>query len=155
MALLRLIPLSSGRIVIDGIDISQIEVEEFRRRIIVASQDSLLMPGTLRFNMDPHGTIPDDVLIESLVQVGLGDRFDATGGLDSDLEDCSLSAGEAQLTTIARALVDKSRIVVLDEALSKFVSLLIGSTIAKTTNKSAQLGRRHGGRYRANYASSF
>ncbi|KAG9689543.1 putative multidrug resistance protein, partial [Aureobasidium melanogenum] len=118
MALLHLLPLQSGKITIDNVNLGSLGVETVRNAMNVLSQEPLTFHGSLRLNLDPNGLEPDQNLIYGLRQVGLWDRFALVGGLDSDMEDRQLSAGETQLISLARAIIRKSKIVVLDEAFS-------------------------------------
>lgn len=91
-----------------------------------------LLPGSVRFNLAPNGEIQgaqcDDIMISALVAVGLWGHIQEKGGLDIDESDFTLSAGQQQLFSFARALMQKNLvetryganihggIVVLDEA---------------------------------------
>jgi ATP-binding cassette subfamily C (CFTR/MRP) protein 1 len=119
MALLQLISLRNGQMTIDGIDLSKVEIETVRNAINVISQDPVSFAGTLRFNLDPRGEASDSSIISGLEQVGLWDRFALSGGLDTEVDESRLSVGELQLITLARALIRKRKIVVLDEAFSR------------------------------------
>jgi ABC-type multidrug transport system fused ATPase/permease subunit len=69
MALLRGVgaeSVSAGRIVIDGVDISQLSLARLRRSITLMSQDPLIMAGTLRNNLDPKGVKTSAQLIEAV-----------------------------------------------------------------------------------------
>ncbi|KAH7166494.1 P-loop containing nucleoside triphosphate hydrolase protein [Dactylonectria macrodidyma] len=116
--LLRLTQKFQGCIVIDGVDIDTVEVDELRRRICFIPQNPTLFTGSLRFNLDFSGTISEQVLQKVLKDV-LGD-LSATKHwhLDKQIEadGANLSQGERQLISMARALVTDARVVLIDEA---------------------------------------
>ncbi|KAH9998079.1 P-loop containing nucleoside triphosphate hydrolase protein [Xylariaceae sp. FL0662B] len=134
MTLLRILDLQSGRVEIDGVNISQLSRGLLRQRcFIVVSQDALLFIGeTLRYNLDPGGLLPSHVIIEALARTGLWTHFaqDLGNGASSDtILDKTVSAsnklsfGQYQLFSMARALVKASElratgiqpVVLLDE----------------------------------------
>ncbi|KAK7427609.1 hypothetical protein QQZ08_005884 [Neonectria magnoliae] len=116
--LLRLTHRFQGQVFIDGVDIETIDVHELRQRICFIPQSPTLFTGTLRFNLDFSGKIPEHVLQRVLADV-LGD-LDATKqwALDKQIEadGANLSQGERQLISLARALVSDARVVLIDEA---------------------------------------
>lgn len=61
-SLLRLYPIEKGRILIDGVDISQIPLKDLRRSIAVIPQDAVLFQGTIRYNLDPFDEHEDSEL---------------------------------------------------------------------------------------------
>jgi len=121
MALLRMIPLSTGQITIDNTDITSLDGNALRSSLNVVPQDAYFMPGTVRFNIDPRGTAADVEIERAIRKVGLWERVAAAGGLDAELQREAWSQGERQLLCLARAVVVGSSVLVLDEATSRFV----------------------------------
>ncbi|KZF23306.1 multidrug resistance-associated protein [Xylona heveae TC161] len=127
LSLLRLNELVLGQILVDGEDISAVPRTLIRQRISCLSQEPFLFPGTIRQNADPLGVIADMDIIDALRRVGVWDALmssatdDSTNGetlLDATLNETSLSHGQKQLFCLARALVKKSKILILDEPTS-------------------------------------
>lgn len=118
LALLRLLPLRHGNILIDGTDIEHVHPDIVRREIIAIPQQPFLLPGTLRSILDPGAKLNDTDLTSALSKVHLLDLVNERGGLDADIDQQSLSQGQAQLFCLARALLRKSKLVILDEATS-------------------------------------
>jgi len=114
-----------------------VNLEVLRSKITVIPQDPVIFDGTLKFNLDPTGKIPDDEIEKVLLEAGLDDLLKRTpekkhkkdSQLDTDeqvgngrgiyfrLNDSeSLSSGEKQLICICRAVLRRNKIIVLDEA---------------------------------------
>ncbi|KAL0933172.1 ABC multidrug transporter [Colletotrichum truncatum] len=120
LALLRLLPLSSGTISIDGISLDHLPISDLRSALIAITQDQFVLPGTVRQNIDPFATVTDEAITRTLTRLGLWDTIQENGGLESDFAEESLSHGQRQLFFLARTLLrrDIGRVVLLDEATS-------------------------------------
>src|SRR5690606_1186881 len=120
--IMRFYELDSGRILLDGQDISRMARDDLRRRTGMVLQDPWLFGGTIRDNIRYGNEGASDEEITAAAEATYVDRFvhSLPDGYDTVLdEDASnVSAGERQLITIARAFVAQPSILILDEATS-------------------------------------
>jgi ATP-binding cassette subfamily C (CFTR/MRP) protein 1 len=119
LCLFRILEALEGKILIDDVDISTIGLDKLRSNLTIIPQDPALMEGTLRYNIDPLNNYQDNEILNVMEKIGFDYIVNNNDkGLNQKIEEGgeNLSVGEKQLICITRAILRKSKIIVMDEA---------------------------------------
>lgn len=119
--LMRFYEINSGEITVDGVSIQDLTRENVHELFVMVLQDTWLFNGTIRDNIIYNKeNITDEQIMEACKTVGLEHFIKSLPkGLDTEFSDTeSISAGQKQLLTIARGMIENSPFLILDEATS-------------------------------------
>ena len=119
LCLFRILEATEGKILIDDIDISTIGLDMLRNNLTIIPQDPALMEGSLRYNIDPLEKSDDNEILRVMQKIGFDYIIKRNkDGLNQEIAEggSNLSVGEKQLICITRAILRKSKIIIMDEA---------------------------------------
>ncbi len=137
----RFYDATQGKVIVDGLDVKGQDIKALRARIGMVPQKAVLFKGTIAENLRwGNEDANEDELAEAVRMAVCTDVVDAKGGFDGMIEQNgrNLSGGQRQRLTIARALVRKPEILILDDSASALdfaTDLKLRQNIAQTDHK--------------------
>ncbi len=107
-----------GTICINGVDVNSVDLRGLRKSICVLSQESHILTGSIKLNVDPSSSYGDQEVINILAELGFENPGYIKDGLDFMLSEDgkNVSVGEKQVICLARVMLSKASVIILDEA---------------------------------------
>lgn len=132
LSLFRFIEAVAGRILVDDMDVSRIGLHDLRRRLTVIHQDPVTFSDSLRVNIDPNELYTDEQIWSAFERAHVKSQFNNIR-LDVEIAEggSNPSVGQRQLLCLARAILRKTKILVMDEATDVETDALIQATLRK------------------------
>jgi ATP-binding cassette subfamily C (CFTR/MRP) protein 1 len=137
LALFRLLEAQEGEIYIDNYNIASLGLQDLRSKITILPQEPVIFSGTLRENLDPNSEYLDQEIWAALVLSNMKSTVTSMpAGLYSEVGENgnSFSAGQRQLLCLTRALLRRSKLLILDEPTSS-VDIETDTAIQTTVKK--------------------
>ncbi len=118
-AFYRMLHFHTGQIIIDGVDITQLSLDDARAAFAIVPQEPHLFSGTLKYNLDRTGKFTDEQIWKALKEVQLAQYIEILPGkLNYEITERggNFSVGQKQLLCMARAILSDAKIILMDEA---------------------------------------